>query len=52
MTGQKVQGWVADDAFDAEREAFESISCSACGQIHLVNLRSGKVVGADEPQHR
>jgi len=51
ITRQKVQGFVADDVFDAEGEVFESITCSACGQVHLVNPKTGKVVGPDDPQH-
>jgi len=50
-TGQKVQGWIADDVSDIAPEAFVSISCSACGQAHLVHPKTGKVVGADDPQH-
>jgi len=49
ITGQKVQGWVADDVFDVEPEAFECISCSACGQAPPGESKNRKVVGADDP---
>ena len=43
VTGLKVQGWTADEApaFDQ----FEAVECTAC---HLVDPRTGKVVGEKE----
>jgi hypothetical protein len=26
-------------------DVYESVSCLACGQLHLVNLRTGKTLG-------
>jgi len=47
-TGRNVQGWVADDP-DVEDDAYESVICSACTRLHLVNPKTGKVLGeADE----
>jgi hypothetical protein len=46
--GIRVQGWIADDASTAEDE-FVSIKCTACSQMHLVNLATGRVLGAKEP---
>ena len=48
-TGQRVQGWFADDGSeDASGETYEGVSCLACNQLHMVNRRTGKVLGADE----
>jgi hypothetical protein len=41
-TGQQVQGWAADDL--TEGEPYEPVTCTACGRIHLVNPKSGKVL--------
>ena len=41
-TGQQVQGWAADDLTDGE--IYEPVTCIACGRIHLVNSKSGKVL--------
>ena len=43
-TGQQVQGWAADHLADGE--IYEPVSCIACGRIHLVNPKSGKVLEA------
>jgi hypothetical protein len=43
-TGQQVQGWAADDR--TEGEIYEPVTCIACGRIHLVNSKSGKVLEA------
>jgi hypothetical protein len=46
-TGLKVQGFVAEEVPDSE--TYESITCFACQQVHLVNPATGKVLGeADE----
>lgn len=45
-TGLNVQGYVADDPTDDD--AFEPMSCIACTRIYLVNLKTGKVLGADD----
>jgi hypothetical protein len=38
-TGLQVQGW-------ADGEIYEPVTCTACGRIHLVNQKSGKVLEA------
>ena len=45
-TRQTVQGWSAEDVSDDDE--YESIVCLACAQAHLVNLKTGKVLGAKE----
>jgi hypothetical protein len=44
-TGLNVQGHVADDKVSKDDNAFESVTCLACRQIHLVNPGTGKVLG-------
>jgi hypothetical protein len=44
-TGLKVQGHVPDDKLSKDDNAFESVTCLACRQVHLVNPRTAKVVG-------
>ncbi len=44
-TGLRVNGFVADDPTD---DAFESMTCTACTRVHLVNPRTGKVLGEDD----
>jgi len=41
-TGQQVQGWTADDL--TEVEIYEPVTCTACGRVHLINPKSGKVL--------
>jgi hypothetical protein len=48
-TGMNVQGWVADDLGKTSTdETYEAVTCTACARMHLVNAKSGKVLGADE----
>ena len=44
-TGLNVQGFTADDPGDDD--SYVSVTCIICTRVHLVNPRSGKVVGAD-----
>ena len=47
-TGHKVQGFVAEEVSD-DTDTYETITCFACQQVHLVNPAIGKVLlGADE----
>jgi hypothetical protein len=46
-TGMNVQGWVADDPTEGEGDAYQSIACLICTRLHLVNPKTGKVLGAD-----
>jgi hypothetical protein len=47
-TGQRVQGWFADDGSVDDRDTYECVTCLACAQVHMVNPKTGKVLGADE----
>jgi len=43
--GKMVQGWVADDPAENDDNAYEAVTCLACSRVHLVNPRSGRVLG-------
>jgi hypothetical protein len=46
-TGYRVQGFVAEDVSDnAAPEDYEAITCIACQQVHLVNPKTGRVLGS------
>jgi len=53
-TGKYVQGWTAEDPYEGESDAganadaYESVRCNACMRLHLVNPKTGKVLGADD----
>ena len=46
-TGQNVQGWSADEVTDDD-DTYQSFQCIACTRVHLVNLKTGKVLGEQE----
>ena len=39
---------MADNGSVNGDETYEGVSCLACGQVHMVNPKTGKVLGADE----
>ena len=46
---QHVSAWVADDGgSSAEADRAETIVCAACSRVHLVNPKTGKVIGAHD----
>jgi len=46
-TGYKVQGFVAEELSD-DPNSYESVTCLACRQVHLVNPTTGKVLSVDK----
>jgi hypothetical protein len=42
-TGQVVHGHAADDLIGGS-DAYEPVTCIACGGIHLVNHKTGKLL--------
>jgi hypothetical protein len=44
-TGDNVQAWAADDPEDDDL-TYVQVTCLACAQAHLVNPKSGRVLGA------
>ncbi len=45
-TGYRVQGWFADDVSEADEDTYRSVTCLACQAMHLVNPKTGKVMGS------
>ena len=45
-TGQTVQGWSAEEVTDDD--AYELVTCLTCTRVHLINPRTGKVLGEEE----
>jgi len=46
-TGRQVQGWTADDPTEDD-DSYQSVTCLACTQVHLVNPKTGRVAGVDD----
>jgi hypothetical protein len=46
-TGLKVQGWFADDTSAHEGDTYETVTCTACSQLHLVNRSTERTLGDD-----
>jgi hypothetical protein len=44
-TGSSVQGWLAEDVSEIDEGTYQSMTCLACQQLHLVNPKTGKVLG-------
>jgi hypothetical protein len=40
--------WFADDGSENGGDTYEGVACLACRQVHMVNAKTGKVLGADE----
>jgi hypothetical protein len=47
-SGLNVQGWFADEVGDEDETTYETVTCLACSQVHLVNRSTGKVLGSDD----
>jgi len=47
FAGRKVQHWLDDDE-DASETEYEAITCKACGRLHLINRKSGRLLGKEE----
>ena len=47
-SGLNVQGWVADDPTGSKGETYQPITCTICTRLHLVDPKTGRVLGADE----
>jgi len=47
VTRMTVQGWTADDPTEGDGDTYEAVTCLACKRVHLVNPKTGEVIGAD-----
>jgi hypothetical protein len=45
ITGSGVQGFLVEETPGDDPNSFDAVLCLDCGQIHLVNFRTGKTVG-------
>jgi len=47
-TDMSVQHWLDDDDPSAPGERYQSIVCPACGRLHFINRKTGRVLGQKE----
>jgi len=43
--GMKVQTWLADDPSERDAERREIVHCLVCARRHLINFKTGEVIG-------
>lgn len=48
VTGYRVQGFTADAPTEKGGDVYEPLTCTVCRRIHLVDPRTGKVLGDGE----
>jgi hypothetical protein len=46
-TSMKVQHWLDGDE-DSEETDYEAMRCPACINVHLINRKTGKLLGEEE----
>jgi hypothetical protein len=44
-TGFRVQGWLPKGSQERPTGTYEPVACPGCGGMHLVEARSGRVLG-------
>ena len=44
-TSFKVQYWLDEEDDEAPDDAYEAVGCPACAKAHLLNRKTGKVLG-------
>ena len=47
-TGRNVRGWFADEPSANEVETYETVTCLAYRQVHLINRLTGQALGDDD----
>jgi len=47
-TRLNVQGWFADDVPGDDGQTYETVTCTAYGQLHLVGRSNGRTLGDDD----
>jgi hypothetical protein len=45
-TGLHTHAWVGGT--DDSDQTYEAVTCTACQQVHLINTKTGKLIGDDE----
>jgi hypothetical protein len=49
ISGFQTQGWIAEEIDpDADSNEFVGVECIACGSMHLVNPRTGELLGSKD----
>jgi len=48
-TDKVVQGFVAEE-LNPESDAYEAVQCVACTRLHLINPKSGRVLGSEDEE--
>jgi hypothetical protein len=48
-TGSRVQSWSADEP-DGGDAVYENVICLACGMVHFVNPKTGKLIGEHDTE--
>jgi len=48
IAGSDVQGFLVEEAPSDDPNSYTSVCCLACGQMHLVNLTTGKTAGEED----
>ena len=48
ITGEEVTGFLIEEAPSDDPDSYSAVCCLVCGQLHLVNLKTGKTAGEDE----
>jgi len=49
VTKLRVQSWIADDPA-MPYDHYEAVTCHACARSHMVNPKTGKVLGEDDDE--
>jgi len=49
-TGMHAQAWfeIDDDQYESAGLSVETVVCTACGQLHLVDPKTGRVIGISQ----
>ena len=45
QTGTNVQVWLADSMQPEHDDSYEAVTCPACGRVHLINRKTGRMLG-------
>jgi hypothetical protein len=51
ITGEEVTGFLVDEVPRDDPNLYSAVRCLACGQLHLVNFKTGKAVGEGDEGH-
>jgi hypothetical protein len=47
-TNLNVQHWRDEDDEDVSDNEYEAVTCKACARLHLINRKTGKVLGQED----